>query len=62
MRTPAKGSCGDQGAWKGVFHQTTLRLVESGSPDEEYQGRLMPLDVERQRRVLLLLRRSERKG
>ncbi|MBU2497416.1 MAG: FHA domain-containing protein [Proteobacteria bacterium] len=48
-------------AWKGVFHQTSLGFKGGKAPKAKFQAKLIPVDLEREKRLLLLVRRLDRK-
>ena len=49
-------------ARKGVFHQSSLFLKGGKVPEDEFQAKLILVDLEREKRLLILLRRLDRKG
>lgn len=49
------------GAWKGAFHQTSLCFKQAKAPKEPFQTKMMPVYLEGEKRLLLLLRRLGKK-
>ncbi|MCJ7596711.1 MAG: FHA domain-containing protein [Desulfobacterales bacterium] len=48
-------------AWKGIFHQTSFGFKGAKAPQEKFQAKLIPVDLEREKRLLILVRRLDRK-
>ncbi|MGD2126945.1 MAG: GAF domain-containing protein, partial [Desulfobacteraceae bacterium] len=47
-------------AWIGIFHQTPLRLMENQTALEMFEAKLMPVNFESGKMLLVLLRRPNR--